>query len=48
MNIIASSITDPRKFIELPIVISEQVMLFCSTIIQKSFEFAASMLRLMV
>lgn len=43
-----SMITDPRKMIEFPIVLTEQVMNFCSSIMQQSFEFASSIMKLMV
>lgn len=48
LTIIASSITNPGKFIEFPIVLTEQVMNFCALIMQQSFQFASSILRLMV
>jgi len=48
MQIVASMITDPRKMIEFPIVLGEMVMKFASTIMQQSFEFASSIMRLMV
>lgn len=48
MDWIESSITDPRKFIEFPIVMAEKTMNFCAMIMQQSFEFASSIMRLVV
>lgn len=48
MSIIASFITDPAKIIEFPITLMENTFNFVSLIMQQSFEFAASIMRLMV
>jgi hypothetical protein len=48
MYIIASFITDPKKFFEFPFVIMEQTGTFVVEIMQRSFEFASAIGKLAV
>lgn len=48
MHLIASSITNPSKFLEFPFLLLDAMSTFMSVIIQQSFSFASQVGRMVV